>query len=152
MRIFEQIFKYIRLSKNLRMNIRIYSYWGNGTNTNTNNIQGPFYLNIRIFKYSWSSLNCFLFTGNCFTIFTVYRTLLYTLYCVKEIAIHCLLLKGTWGFIHLSILLLWHLFKHHFSIMRPKSKHHENPMIPKLWPHWFLMMPTFGSNDAKMML
>ena len=31
------------------MNIRIYSYWGNGTNTNTNNIRGPFYLNIQIF-------------------------------------------------------------------------------------------------------
>ena len=31
------------------MNIRIYSYWGNGTNTNTNNILGPFYSNIRIF-------------------------------------------------------------------------------------------------------
>ena len=38
------------------MNIRIYSYWGNGTNTNTNNIQGPFYSNIRIFEYSCSSL------------------------------------------------------------------------------------------------
>ena len=30
------------------MNIPIYSYCGNGTNTNTNNILGPFYLN---FKY-----------------------------------------------------------------------------------------------------
>ena len=37
------------MSKNLRMNIRTYSQWGNGTITNTNNILGPFYLNIRIF-------------------------------------------------------------------------------------------------------
>ena len=39
------------------MNNRIYSYWGNGTNTNTNNIRGPFYSNIQIFKYSCSSLS-----------------------------------------------------------------------------------------------
>ena len=51
-----------------------------------------------------------------------------------------------------SILWFWHLFKHHFSIMRPKSKHHEKPMIPKLWQHWFLMMLTFGSHDAKMLI
>ena len=38
LRIYRQIFEYIRLSKNLRMNIQIYSYWGNGTNTNTNKI------------------------------------------------------------------------------------------------------------------
>ena len=49
MRIYEQIFEYIQLSKNIRMNIRIYSYWGNGTNTNMNNIWGPFYSNIGIF-------------------------------------------------------------------------------------------------------
>ena len=36
------------------MNIRIYSYWGHGTNRN--NIRGPFYSNIQIFKYSCSSL------------------------------------------------------------------------------------------------
>ena len=55
-RIYEQIFEYIRWSKNLRMNFRIYSYWGNCTNTNTADIQGPFYLNIRIFQYPCSSL------------------------------------------------------------------------------------------------
>ena len=38
------------------MNIWIYSYWGNGTNTNTNNIRGLFYSNIRILEYSCSSL------------------------------------------------------------------------------------------------
>ena len=31
------------------MNIQIYLYWVNSTNTNTNNIQGPFYSNIQIF-------------------------------------------------------------------------------------------------------
>ena len=35
--------------KNLQMNIRIYTFWGNGTNANTNNIQELLYLNIRIF-------------------------------------------------------------------------------------------------------
>ena len=55
-RIYEQIYEYIRLSKNLRMNIRIYLYWGNVTNTNTNNILGPFFLsNIWIFEYLCSS-------------------------------------------------------------------------------------------------
>ena len=44
------------MSKNLRMHIRMYLYWKNGTNTNTHNIWGPFYLNIRIFQYSCSSL------------------------------------------------------------------------------------------------
>ena len=51
-RIYEWIFEYILLSKNLQMNIRIYSYWRSGTNMNTNNIWGPFYSNILIFKYS----------------------------------------------------------------------------------------------------
>ena len=36
--------------------------------------------------------------------------------------------------------------------MAPKSKHHEKPMMPKLWQHWFLMRPSFWSHDAKMML
>ena len=57
LRIYKQIFEYIRLSKNLQMNIRIYSYWGDGTNTNTNNIRGPFHSNIWIFV---------LITGICF--------------------------------------------------------------------------------------
>ena len=39
----EQLFEYIWLSKNLGMNIQIYLCWGNGTNTNTNNIQAPFH-------------------------------------------------------------------------------------------------------------
>ena len=52
LRIYKRIFEYIWLSKNLRMNIQIYSYWGIGTNTNTNNIWGPFYSNIQIFEYS----------------------------------------------------------------------------------------------------
>ena len=55
-RIYEPIFEYIWLSKNLRMNIQIYLYWRNGTNTNMNNIQGPFYLNISIFENLCSSL------------------------------------------------------------------------------------------------
>ena len=42
------------LSKNLQMNIQIYLYWGNGTNTNK--ICRMFYLNIQIFKYLCSSL------------------------------------------------------------------------------------------------
>ena len=33
LRIYEQIFECIQLFKNLRMNIQIYLYWGNGTNT-----------------------------------------------------------------------------------------------------------------------
>ena len=37
------------------MNIQIYSYWGNGMNANTNDIQEPFYLNIQIFQYFCSS-------------------------------------------------------------------------------------------------
>ena len=49
------IFKYFRWSKKLQMNIRIYSYWRNGTNTNTNNIWGQFF---RILKYLGSSLLC----------------------------------------------------------------------------------------------
>ena len=57
LRIYKLIYEYIRLSKNLRMNIRIYSYWGNGTNTNRNNIRGPFYSNFWIFEYSCSSLS-----------------------------------------------------------------------------------------------
>ena len=71
MRIYERIFEYIRLSKNLRMNIRIYSYWGNGTNTNTNNIWGPFYSNIWIFEYScyhWflvCSVQCTIWSLQC---------------------------------------------------------------------------------------
>ena len=51
--IYKLIFEYIRLSKNLQMNNQIYLYWGNGTNTNTNNIQGPFYSNIQIFAHHW---------------------------------------------------------------------------------------------------
>ena len=50
----------MRLSKNLGMNIQIYLYWGNDMNTNTNNIWGPFYLNVRIFKYLWSSLSWYI--------------------------------------------------------------------------------------------
>ena len=57
MGIYKQIFEYIQLSQNLRMNIWIYSYWGICTNTNTNNIWGQFYSNIRIFEYSCSSLS-----------------------------------------------------------------------------------------------
>ena len=42
------------------MHVRIYSYWGNGTNTNMNNIWGPFYSNIWIFVLitgvSWHTL------------------------------------------------------------------------------------------------
>ena len=65
----EQIFEYIQIVKNLqeisehnrssknpRTNIRIFLYWGNCTNTNTNNILGPFYSNIRILEYLRSSL------------------------------------------------------------------------------------------------
>ena len=37
-RIYEQIFDYIWWSKNLQMNILIYSYMGNGTNTNADTI------------------------------------------------------------------------------------------------------------------
>ena len=55
------IFEYIRLSKNLQMNIPIYLYWGNGTNMNMNNISGPFYSNIQLFKYS----NIQLFDYSC---------------------------------------------------------------------------------------
>ena len=33
------------------MNIRVYLYWGNTTNTNMSNIQGPFYSNNQKFKY-----------------------------------------------------------------------------------------------------
>ena len=38
LRIYKQIFEYIRFSKNLRMNIQNYLHWGNGTNMITNNI------------------------------------------------------------------------------------------------------------------
>ena len=37
------------------MNIRVYSYWGNCTNANTNNILKPFYSNIQIFESTCSS-------------------------------------------------------------------------------------------------
>ena len=57
-RIYEQIFEYIRSSKNLQMNIQICSYWGNSTNTSTNNIRGPFYSNSQILEYLCSSLLC----------------------------------------------------------------------------------------------
>ena len=49
------------------------------------------------------------------------------------------------------ILWFWHLFWHHFGIMRPKSKLHERPKMPKLRQLWSLMMPTSESHDAKMM-
>ena len=51
----KKIFNYILLSKNLQMNIQIYLNKGNNTNTNTNNIWEPFYLNIWLFEYLCSS-------------------------------------------------------------------------------------------------
>ena len=48
----ERISEYIWMPHINQTNIRIYSYPGNDTNTNTNNIQGPFYLNILITDYS----------------------------------------------------------------------------------------------------
>ena len=49
----KQISEYIWMPHIYRTNIQIYLYLENGTNTNTNNIQGPFF---RIFKYLYSSL------------------------------------------------------------------------------------------------
>ena len=44
----EWISEYIRMQHIYRTNIQIYLYSGNSTNTNTNNIWGSFYSNIRI--------------------------------------------------------------------------------------------------------
>ena len=35
--------------------------------------------------------------------------------------------------------------------MRFKSSHHQRPELPQFWHLWSLMMPTFGSHDAKIM-
>ena len=45
----ERISKYIQMQHIYQTNIKIYSYAANSTNTNTNNIQGSFYLKIQIF-------------------------------------------------------------------------------------------------------
>ena len=48
-------------------------------------------------------------------------------------------------------LILLSIFRHNFCIMRFKSRHNQRPELPWFWHLWTLMMPTFGSHDAKMM-
>ena len=48
-------------------------------------------------------------------------------------------------------LILVSLFRYHFGIMRFKSRHHQRTELPRFWHLWSLMMPTFGSHDAKKM-
>ena len=64
------------------MNIQIYLYWGNGTNTNTNNIQGPFHLNIPIFQYLCSSLGC---DGVCQLVIEWIKNPLYGIHWISQL-------------------------------------------------------------------
>ena len=41
------------------------------------------------------------------------------------------------------------VLKHHFGITRIKSRHHQIPEMTWFWHLWNIIMPTFGSHDAK---